>query len=111
LQAIPREAKHYGLGETKYYAVLVFSAIFWQCFFLGTVGVIFCVNTLLAGIIIAVFIPVVEVLGVIFFHEKLSSEKGVALVLSLWGLASYSYGEYLEHKDKKKAALVSDRAT
>lgn len=106
-QAIPREASHYALGETKYYLVLVFSAIFWQFFFLGTVGVIFCVNTLLAGIIIAVFIPVTEVLGVIFFHEKFGSEKGMALALSLWGLASYSYGEYLEGKEKKKAAAIA----
>ncbi|KAJ6811711.1 purine permease 1-like isoform X1 [Iris pallida] len=105
-QAIPREAKQFELGEGKYYTVLVFAAILWQSFFLGTVGVIFCVNTLLAGIIIAVFIPVTEVLGVIFFHEAFSSEKGVALALSLWGLASYSYGEYLEGKEKKKRAAL-----
>lgn len=86
---------------------MVWSAVIWQCFFLGTVGVIFCVNTLLAGILIAVFIPVLEVLGVIFFDEKFTSEKGVALVLSLWGLASYSYGEHLQHREKMKAALLS----
>lgn len=106
-QAIPREASHYDIGETKYYTVLVLAAILWQFFFLGTVGVIFCVNTLLAGIIIAVFIPVTEILGVIFFHENFSSEKGVALALSLWGLASYSYGEYLEFKEKKKAISLA----
>ena len=107
MQAIPREASHFAIGETKYYVVLVFAAILWQFFFLGAVGVIFCVHTLLAGIIIAVFIPVTEVLGVIFFQEKFSSEKGVALALSLWGLASYSYGEYIEIKAKKKAAILA----
>ncbi|PKA64802.1 Purine permease 3 [Apostasia shenzhenica] len=101
-QAMAGEAATYGLGEAKYYAVIVAAVIFWQLFFLGAVGVISCVNTLLAGIIIAVFIPVVEVLGVIFLHEKFSTEKGVALALSLWGLASYSYGEYRESKKKKK---------
>ncbi|XP_020109297.1 purine permease 3-like [Ananas comosus] len=105
-QTIPKEAKNYELGEARYYVVLVWSAIFWQFFFLGTVGVIFCVNTLLAGIIIAVFIPVVEVLGVIFFDERFSSEKGVALALSLWGLASYSYGEYREGKEKKEKEVA-----
>ncbi|KAF0913306.1 hypothetical protein E2562_021956 [Oryza meyeriana var. granulata] len=103
-QAIPREAKQYELGEARYYTVLVFNAILWEFFFVGAIGVIFCVHTLLAGIIIAVFIPITEVLGVIFLHEKFSSEKGVALVLSLWGLASYSYGEYTDAKAKKKAA-------
>lgn len=85
--------------------VLVWSAILWQCFFLGAVGVIFCVNTLLAGIIMAVLIPVIEMFAAIFLHEKFTSEKGVSLVLCLWGLASYSYGEYRENKEKKEAAL------
>ncbi|PKA50025.1 Purine permease 3 [Apostasia shenzhenica] len=103
-QGIPREAASYRLGETKYYVVIVFAAILWQFFFLGAIGVIHCVNTLFAGILIAVFIPIVEVLAVVFLHEKFSSEKGVALVLCLWGLASYSYGEYLEGKGKKEGA-------
>uniref|UniRef100_A0A0E0M278 EamA domain-containing protein n=1 Tax=Oryza punctata TaxID=4537 RepID=A0A0E0M278_ORYPU len=110
-QAIPREAKQYELGEARYYVVLVFNAILWEFFFVGAVGVIFCVHTLLAGIIIAVFIPITEVLGVIFLHEKFSSEKGVALLLSLWGLASYSYGEYADAKAKKKAALEAEEAS
>ncbi|XP_020585124.1 purine permease 3-like [Phalaenopsis equestris] len=104
-QALSREAANFGLGETKYYLVLIFAAILWQCFFLGAVGVISCVNTLLAGILIAVFIPVVEVLAVIFLHENFSVEKGMALVLCLWGLASYSYGEYREAKEKKERAV------
>ncbi|XP_039145234.1 purine permease 3-like [Dioscorea cayenensis subsp. rotundata] len=107
-QAIPKEASAYGLGPVRYYTVLVWQSIFWQFFFLGAVGVIFCVHTLLAGIIIAVFIPVIEVFGVIFFHENFSSEKGVALVLSLWGLASYSYGEYREAKEKEAARRAKD---
>ncbi|CAN6224748.1 unnamed protein product [Urochloa humidicola] len=107
-QAIPREAKHYELGEGRYYTVLVFAAVMWQFFFLGAAGVIFCVHTLLAGILIAVFIPVTEVAAVIFLHEKFSSEKGVALVLSLWGLASYSYGEWSEARAKKKTEAAAE---
>ncbi|KAM0876165.1 hypothetical protein ACQ4PT_036342 [Festuca glaucescens] len=106
LQAIAREARAFELQEAQYYTVLVWSAILWQFFFLGNVGVIFCVHTLFTGILMAAFIPVMEVLGVVFLHEKFSSEKGVALVLSLWGLASYSYAEYTEaHTNKKKVAL------
>ncbi|XP_051198050.1 purine permease 3-like [Lolium perenne] len=111
-QAIAREARAFELGEARYYTVLVWSAILWQFFFLGAVGVIFCVHTLFTGILIAAFIPVTEVLGVVFLHEKFSSEKGVALVLSLWGLASYSYGEYSEAQaNKKKAALAESQAS
>ncbi|KAK1554194.1 hypothetical protein Q3G72_009126 [Acer saccharum] len=45
---------------------------------------------------------VTEVLAVIFFHEKFQAEKGVSLVLSLWGLISYFYGEIKQNKKKKK---------
>uniref|UniRef100_A0A804MP06 Purine permease 3 n=2 Tax=Zea mays TaxID=4577 RepID=A0A804MP06_MAIZE len=107
-QAIPREARQYELGEARYYMVLAWAAVLWQCFFLGAVGVIFCVHTLLAGILIAVFIPVTEVAAVIFLHEKFSSEKGVALALSLWGLASYSYGEWSQAKAKKEKKSEED---
>ncbi|XP_008812221.1 purine permease 3-like [Phoenix dactylifera] len=100
-QAISREARDFVLGEVRYYVLLVWSAILWQFFFLGTVGAIFYGSALLAGIIIAVLIPVAEVLAVIFFHESFSGGKGVALVLALWGLASYFYGEFLESKKKK----------
>ncbi|KAJ0984658.1 hypothetical protein J5N97_003014 [Dioscorea zingiberensis] len=110
-QAIPEEARQYELGEVRYYIVLIWSAIFWQFFFLGAVGVIFYVHTLLAAIIIAMCIPLTQILGVIFFHEAFSSEKGVALVLSLWGLASYSYGEYLDTKEKERAQVVKERET
>ncbi|XP_037434782.1 purine permease 3-like [Triticum dicoccoides] len=110
-QAISREAQTFELGEARYYTVLVWSAILWQFFFLGAVGVIFCVHTLFAGILIAVFIPVTEVLAVIFLHEKFTSEKGVALALSLWGLASYSYGEYSEAKAAKKKAALDAQAS
>ena len=66
------------------------------------------INPLLAGILIAVFIPVTEVAAVIFLHEKVSSEKGVALALSLWGLASYSYGEWSQAKAKKEKKSEED---
>ncbi|KAL4566052.1 hypothetical protein LXL04_030162 [Taraxacum kok-saghyz] len=93
-KAIPREAKEYALGEPEYYVVLCVNAIFWQCFFLGAIGVVFCASSLLSGIIIAVLLPVTEVLAVVFYKEHFQAEKGVALVLSLWGFTSYFYGEY-----------------
>ncbi|KAI3504971.1 hypothetical protein L1887_26799 [Cichorium endivia] len=93
-KVIPIEAVDFGLGEQKYYVVLCISAIFWQCFFLGAIGVVFCASSLLSGIIIAVLLPVTEVLAVVFYKENFQAEKGVALVLSLWGFTSYFYGEY-----------------
>ncbi|XP_023884836.1 purine permease 3-like [Quercus suber] len=104
-QAIPREARAFELGETKYYVVIVVNAIVCQCFFMGTVGIIFCASSLLSGILIAVLLPVTEILAVIFYREKFQAEKGVALALSLWGFVSYFYGEIKDDR-KKKQILV-----
>ena len=104
MQVIPREAREFELGETKYYVVAIWSAIIWQCFFLGAIGVIFCASSLLSGIVITVLLPVTEILAVIFYKEKFQAEKGVALALSLWGFVSYFYGEIKQTKKKKPAA-------
>ncbi|RHN70158.1 putative purine permease, plant [Medicago truncatula] len=105
-KVIPKEARNFGLGESTYYVVLVVSAIMWQAFFLGAIGVIFCASSLLSGILIAVLLPLTEVLAVVFYKEKFQAEKGVSLVLSLWGFVSYFYGEIKHAKaEKKKCSL------
>ncbi|KAK6148857.1 hypothetical protein DH2020_016382 [Rehmannia glutinosa] len=112
-QAIAREAKAFELGETQYYIVLVFSAISWQCFFLGAIGVVFYSSSLLSGIIIAVLLPVTEVLAVIFYHEKFQVEKGISLFLSLWGFISYFAGEikYSNNNNKEEEKNNQNQAT
>ncbi|KAL5558565.1 hypothetical protein UlMin_034776 [Ulmus minor] len=101
-KAIPREARNFGLGETKYYVIMVFSAIIWQSFYLGAIGVIYSASSLLCGIEIAVLLPVTESLAVIFYQENFQAEKGLALALSLWGFVSYFYGEIKQNKKSKK---------
>lgn len=98
--AIAREARGSDVGEFKYYMMLVWNAVCWQLFFIGVFGVIFMSTSLLSGVIIAVFIPITEVLAVIFYKESFSGEKGMALGLSMWGFASYLYGEYKEFKSQ-----------
>ncbi|KAL4272088.1 hypothetical protein GQ457_13G009630 [Hibiscus cannabinus] len=107
-KAIPREAREFELGETKYYVVVVMSAIIWQCFYLGVIGIIFCSSSLVSGIVIAVLLPVTEILAVIFYKESFHAEKGVALALSLWGFLSYFYGEI---KQSKKGNLLQSEMT
>ncbi|KAL3504817.1 hypothetical protein ACH5RR_034658 [Cinchona calisaya] len=63
----------------------VWSAGLWQFLFLGAIGVISCTSSLFSGIMISALLPITEILAVIFFHEKFQAEKGVALVLSLFG--------------------------
>ncbi|KAM3682412.1 hypothetical protein ACJW31_12G071900 [Castanea mollissima] len=108
-KAIPREAMEFGLGETRYYTILVFSAIFWQAFFLGAIGVIFCASSLLSGIIIAVLLPVIEVLAFFFYKESFTTEKGVSLALCSWGFVSYFYGE-ITHSKKARRHIPDQEA-
>lgn len=81
-----------------YYVVVIWSAIVWQLLIIGTVGVICYGSSLLSGILLATLLSVTEVLAVIFYHEKFGAEKGISLALSLWGFASYFYGEIKTNK-------------
>ncbi|XP_055960061.1 purine permease 3-like [Mercurialis annua] len=101
-QAIPREASEFELGKAKYYIVIICNAVFWQFFFMGAVGVVFCGSSLLSGIIIATLLPLTETLAVLFYHESLRVEKGISLVLSLWGFMFYFYGELQQNKKKNQ---------
>ncbi|KAL2892865.1 Purine permease 3 [Bienertia sinuspersici] len=97
-----KELEDYRLGRGMYFMVLIFNAIIWQLFYLGAVGVIYYGSSLLSGVIIALALPITEIGAVIFFHEAFEAEKGVSLVLSLWGFFSYFYGEAKEMKKQKK---------
>ncbi|TVU48128.1 hypothetical protein EJB05_07754, partial [Eragrostis curvula] len=103
-QALPEEAAGFGLGKAKYVLVFVSEAVSWQLFNLGIMGLVICSSSLLAGIMIAVLLPVSQVLGVIFLHEKFDGTKGIALVLSLWGFVSYLYGENAKQKKQEAEA-------
>lgn len=103
-QEIPAEAREFELGEAGYYLLLVGTASVFQCICLGTIGAIFYGSALLAGVVLAMFIPVNGMLAVLFFHEPFSATKGIALGLSLWGLLSYFYGDV-----RTKQALQSDK--
>ncbi|CAL4921181.1 unnamed protein product [Urochloa decumbens] len=105
-QAMPGEAAAFGLGEANYYLVLVLGAVSWQLSNLGIMGFIVCSSSLLAGVIIALVLPLSEVLAVVFLREKFDGAKGIALVLSLWGFVSYLYGE-----STQKAAEVGAKGS
>ncbi|KAF5189895.1 Purine permease [Thalictrum thalictroides] len=101
-QAMGREANEYGLGNNMYYLVLGSIAVVWQLSFVGGLGVIFCANSLLNGVLSAVLLPITNVAAVIFYHENFNGLKAMSLVLCLWGFTSYFYGEYKMIQMNKK---------
>ncbi|XP_009770717.1 purine permease 1-like [Nicotiana sylvestris] len=110
-KAISREAKQFNLGEARYYTVIVWTTIVWLCFFVGVIGVIYCSSSLMSGVMIAVLLPVTEVLAVVFFRENFLVEKGLALFLCLWGFVSCFYGEFRQTKKQKNKSLKSEMTT
>nr|GME00365.1 purine permease 3-like [Ipomoea batatas] len=99
-QAIPREAREFELGEYKYYIVVACSAVVWQFFFIGAVGVICYGSSLWSGVIIATTLSVTEVFAVVFYGEKFRIQKAISLALSLFGFISYFYGEMKSSSNK-----------
>ncbi|XP_072979161.1 purine permease 1-like [Typha angustifolia] len=111
-KVIAREAKEFGLGEAKYYMLLIWDAILWQLLNVGLVGLIYTsISALLAGIMVAALLPVAEILAVIFLHEKFDGGKAVALILALWGFISYLYGEKKRSRKLKQTALEMELPT
>lgn len=101
MQVISKEAREYELGEEKYYTVVILGSLFWQMYNLGLMGILSCSSSLFAGVLGAALLPVSEIIAVVFLHERFNNEKGVALVLSLWGFFSYWYGELQQMKEEK----------
>lgn len=101
-KAISKEAAEFGLGETKYYTILLIAAIVLQLLVIGSLGVIFNSSSLLGGLVSSLLVPVQQAFAVIILKEVFNAEKGMALAMCLWGFASYLYGEYQKPEANKE---------
>ncbi|GLU13939.1 hypothetical protein SLE2022_305420 [Rubroshorea leprosula] len=109
------EMEGYELGKMSYVMNLLGTGISWQVFTIGVVGLIFEVSSLFSNVINALALPVVPVIAIIFFGEKMDWIKGVAMILAIWGFISYIYQHYIddrkEYKKKKLNRNVSEVST
>ncbi|KDO78105.1 hypothetical protein CISIN_1g041591mg, partial [Citrus sinensis] len=71
---LKREMEEYKLG--KLYAI-------------GSTGLIFETSSLFSNAIGIAGLPIVPVLAVVFFHDKMHGLKVIAMVLAIWGFLSY----------------------
>ncbi|XP_062193426.1 probable purine permease 5 [Phragmites australis] len=90
--AMRREASRFKHGEAAYANVMVWTAVTFQLGVLGGTGVLFLASTVLAGVLNAVRVPLTSVAAVIWFHDPMSGFKILALVITVWGFASYMVG-------------------
>ncbi|KAH1153717.1 hypothetical protein GLYMA_18G078300v4 [Glycine max] len=93
---LKNEMKEYELGKASYLLNLTFTAILWQVFTIGCLGLIREVSSLFSNAISALGVPIVPMLAVVFFHDKMDGIKGISMVLAIWGIISYVYQQYLD---------------
>jgi hypothetical protein len=95
-----------GNGSVALYWVVVATLVLtWQACFMGTAGVIYLTSSFHSGVCMAAVLTANVLGGVFVFGDPFGAEKGVAIALCAWGLASYLYGEFSK---KKEDAAASD---
>lgn len=108
-KGLRRDMEEFELGKVSYMMTLIWTAIGWQVFNIGSIGLIFEVSSLFSNVISTFGLPTVPVLAVFIFHDKMDGLKVIALVLAMWGFVSYVYQHYLdEHKCKTEINNVSE---
>lgn len=96
------ESKSFLLGPTAYYMVIVWSAISYQVGILGSVAILYCASTLLAGVLNAVRVPITSIAAVVFLNDPMNGFKVLSLLLTAWGFGSYVYGGVKDAQTRKE---------
>ncbi|KAF5736306.1 purine permease 9 isoform X1 [Tripterygium wilfordii] len=96
------EMQGFELGKLSYLMTLIWTAIGWQIFSIGCVAIIFEVSSLFSNVISTLGLPIVPVLAVFMFHDKINGVKAMSMVLAIWGFVSYIYQHYLDVLGSKK---------
>lgn len=105
---LTREMQGFELGKVPYLMTLIWTAISWQIYSIGCIGLVLQVSSLFSNVISTLGLPVVPVLAVFIFGDKMDSIKGIALVMAIWGFVSYIYQHYIDdYKSKVKKVDAS----
>ncbi|CAH8384392.1 unnamed protein product [Eruca vesicaria subsp. sativa] len=102
-RTLPSEMRNYKLGQVSYVLTLASAAISWQVYTVGLVGLIFESSSVFSNSITAVGLPIVPVIAVIVFHDKMEASKIFSIVLAIWGFLSFVYQHYLDEKQLKRS--------
>ncbi|KAI4295400.1 hypothetical protein L6164_035449 [Bauhinia variegata] len=98
-KGLKSEMEDYKMGKASYILNLTWSTITWQLFSIGSMGLIMEVSSIFSNAIGVVGLPIIPIMAVVFFHDKMHGVKAIALVLAVWGFVSYMYQHYLDDCD------------
>lgn len=99
---LKREMNEFSKGKGAYVMAMVGQAVSWQVYWVGIVGLVFSVSSVLSNVISVVTWPIVSVLVVIFFNfmdDEFDVFKGVALITAVLSAAAYFFRLHKENRD------------
>lgn len=95
-RTIPGEMAAFKNGSARYVLTLAGTAVSWQVALGGQVRLISRVSSLFANATGTVQLPLVPVFAVVFFGDRMTGIKVVAMLMAVWGFLSYVYQHYLD---------------
>ncbi|XP_022155779.1 probable purine permease 11 [Momordica charantia] len=107
-RSLPGEMAGYGKGRVSYVLTLVGTAVAWQTCSVGVVGLIFIVSSLFSNAISTVSLAITPLAALVVFHDKMNGVKIIALLLALWGFASYLYQNYMDESKAQRRRNKTD---
>ncbi|KAK7270198.1 hypothetical protein RIF29_23167 [Crotalaria pallida] len=97
-KGLHKEMEEFETGKASYLLTLIFTAINWELYCIGCVGLVFEVSSLFSNSMSVLGLPIVPISAVIIFHEKMHGIKAISMVLAVWGFISYLYQHYLDDR-------------
>ncbi|KAJ8545342.1 hypothetical protein K7X08_017925 [Anisodus acutangulus] len=104
---LDKEMGEYRSGKLSYVINLVCTAISWQLYAVGSIGLVFKASSLFSNVIINLGTSVVPIFSMVFLKDIMTGLKVLSLLLGLWGYASYIYQHYLDDVEAKAAEVKS----
>ncbi|CAN4082080.1 unnamed protein product [Withania somnifera] len=102
------EMEEYGTGKLSYVINLVCTAISWQLYAVGSVGLVFKASALFSNVIINLGSSIGPIFAMVFLKDKMSGLKVFSLLLGIWGYASYIYQHYLDDLEAQVKSSAED---
>ncbi|GFP90467.1 probable purine permease 11 [Phtheirospermum japonicum] len=90
------EMGSFAAGRVSYVMTLVWTAVAWQVCSVGVVGLIFVVSSLFSNVISTLSLAVTPIASLVVFRDNMNGVKIIAMLMAIWGFASYIYQNYLD---------------
>lgn len=96
------EMNSFTSGRRSYIMTLIGTAVSWQICSVGVVGLIFVVSSLFSNVISTLSLALTPIASLIIFHDKMNGIKIIAMLMAIWGFATYIYQNYLDDLKARK---------